>query len=163
MSLILPCYSETDVFAGSVSRIVDVLRSSKLRYEIIFVDDGSRDGTQCLIKLTHFRAIYHQKNMGKGKTVADCIVAAKGTVVGYIDIDCEVGSEYIPQMVSIILQKKAYIVIGIRIYRTSAGSLVREILSRGCQWLNDVMIGTGKLDTEAGYKFFDRKKCTHFS
>lgn len=180
VSLILPCYNEMDVFAGSVARIVEVLKSSTLRYEIIFVDDGSRDGTQKLIESAcrkldsrrslsrtlmrdgndkgRHRAIYHSVNQGRGKTVADGMRVAQGTVVGYIDIDCEVGPEYIPQMVRMILSKEADIAIGKRIYRTSAGSLVREVLSRGYQWLSDVMIGTGGLDTETGYKFFDRKK-----
>lgn len=163
LSLILACYNETDVFDGSVTRIVDVLNSSKLRYEIIFVDDGSHDGTQKLIKAackkySTCRDMYHLVNQGRGKTVADGIAASHGKVVGYIDIDCEVGPEYIPRMVNLILDKKADVVIGKRIYRTSAGSLVREILSRGYQWLSDMMIGTGKLDTETGYKFFDKKK-----
>lgn len=158
VSLILPCFNETDVFASSVVRIVDVLNTSKLRYEIIFVDDGSRDGTVDLIKKIPFRSIFHQKNQGRGKTVADGILAAKGSVVGYIDIDCEVGPEYIPQMVHLILEKKADIVIGKRIYRSSAGSLLREVLSRGYQWLSDLMIGTEKLDTETGYKFFRKSK-----
>jgi glycosyltransferase involved in cell wall biosynthesis len=161
LSLILACFNETDVFTTSVERIVDVLKASKLSYEIIFVDDHSRDKTPDLIarvckRYTFCHALYHDINQGRGKTVADGFLKAKGVVVGFIDIDCEVGPEYIPQMTSAIIRKKADVVIGKRVYRTSTGSLLREILSRGYQWLSDLMIGTGGLDTETGYKFFRR-------
>ena len=159
LTLVLACFNETDVFTASVARIVDVLKTSKLSYEIIFVDDCSMDKTPELIarackRYAHCTALYHERNYGRGRTVADGFYKAKGEVVGFIDIDCEVGPEYIPQLVSVIAQRKADVVIGKRVYRTSSGSIIREILSRGYQWLSDVMIGTGGLDTETGYKFF---------
>jgi glycosyltransferase involved in cell wall biosynthesis len=163
LTLVLPCYNERDVFAGSVARIVDVLESSKLSYELIFVDDKSRDNTVSLIKKAcgrykRTRAIFHAANAGRGAAVMDGIKVARGAVVGFIDIDCEVGPEYIPQMVRTIIKKRADVVIGKRVYRSSVGSLVREVLSRGYQWISDVMIGTQGLDTETGYKFFRRSK-----
>ncbi len=160
-SLILACFNEVDVFASSVERIVETLRHSKRSYEIIFVDDKSRDATRDLIakackKYPHTSAVFHRTNCGRGKTVADGFMRAKGEVIGFIDIDCEVGPEYIPQLVSLILERKADVAIGKRIYRSSTGSLIREILSRGYQWLSDILVGTGGLDTETGYKFFRR-------
>lgn len=163
LSLILPCYNESGLFRESVSRIKHVLDASSYSYEVIFVDDYSKDDTKDLIKsylANHkkFRAIYHQTNMGRGRTVADGIRAARGTVVGYMDIDCEVSPIYIPVMIEHVLSANADIVIGKRFYRTSASAVVREILSRGYQWLSDTLIDTGGLDTETGYKFFNRKK-----
>jgi len=158
LSLILPCYNEAGLFEESVSRIQNVLVGTTFTYEIIFVDDHSIDGTQKYIENTRHRAIFHAKNYGRGRTVTDGMLAAKGKVVGYIDIDCEVDPVYIPKMVSTILMGKADVVIGKRYYRTSPQSIVREILSRSYQWISDKMIGTGGLDTETGYKFFDRNK-----
>lgn len=107
---------------------------------------------------TPFKAVFHARNFGRGRTVTDGIRAARGTVVGYIDIDCEVDPVYLTHMVSLILKRKADVVIGKRYYRTTPKAMIREILSRGYQWLADTMIGTGKLDTETGYKFFNRIK-----
>lgn len=166
VTLILPCFNEAGIFADSLQKITSVLAVSKFSYEIIFVDDGSTDGTRDLIpgiKAAPIpgiktKAIIHKKNMGRGQAVMDGIAAAKGEVVGYIDIDLEVSPVYIPQMVQLILQKKADIVIGKRYYRTSIGSILREVLSRGYMWFSDKMIQTGGLDTESGYKFFNRTK-----
>lgn len=163
VSLVLACYNEAGLFVESVKRIRSVLENSRYRYEIIFVDDASRDETARLIasyckKYPNMRAIYHEKNCGRGKTVTDGIKEAQGKVVGYIDIDCEVSPVYMPSMISLILKNQADVVLGRRHYRTSPRAIVREVLSRGYQWLSDTLIGTGGLDTETGYKFFDRKK-----
>lgn len=163
VTLVLPCYNESGLFTESVRRITQVLELVKMSHEIIFVDDASSDGTQDLILEAikihkNARAIFHAKNLGRGQTVADGIKAAKGKIVGYIDIDCEVSPVYIPQIVTMLLQNKADMVIGKRFYRTSAGSIFREILSRGYQVLSDRLIGTGGRDTESGYKFFNRAK-----
>lgn len=163
LSLVLACYNEAPLFAQSVREILQVLRRSRYTFEIIFADDKSVDQTAGLIRKAcarypNVRALFHKKNCGRGRTVADGIRAARGTVVGYIDIDLEVSPIYIPEMVRKILDGEADVVIGKRIYRSSVGSLPREIFSLGYQWLADAMIGTGGLDTETGYKFFHRKK-----
>ncbi len=166
LSLILPCYNEAGLFHDSVARITRVLDATRFSYEIILVDDASRDNTPLLISRLLkkqdnrrvFRAIFHPTNLGRGRTVTDGIRAAKGMVVGYIDIDCEVDPVYLPMMADMIRKNEADVVIGKRFYRTSPKAIVREVLSRGYQWLADRMIGTGRMDTETGYKFFSRKK-----
>lgn len=163
LSLILPCYNEEEIFEESVAKISETLDASGLTYEVIFVEDKSRDSTVKLLqsvlkKNKRFRAIFHDINKGRGASVSDGIRAAKGKIVGFIDIDCEVSPVYIPEMVAVIEHNKADVVLGNRIYRTGITTIHREILSAGYRWLADVMIGTGKIDTESGYKFFDRKK-----
>ena len=163
-SLVLACYNEESIFAGNIIYIIETLNRSTLHYEIIFVDDVSRDNTRYLIKKTVkkypkiCRAFYHEKNRGRGATVTDGFMAAKGSVVGYIDFDCEVSPVYIPEAVALIQNKKADMVIGKRIYRTTLVSLIREILSVGYQIFSNMLLGTAKIDTESGYKFFDKKK-----
>lgn len=161
-SLVLPCYNEQGLFADSMMRIRDALDASKYAYEIIFVDDTSADNTRALIAAyckTHrtSRALYHKTNTGRGRAVADGMRMARADIVGYMDIDCEVSPVYLPRLIDIVKKKKADVVIGRRYYRSSFRALVREILSRGYQWISDRMIGTGGLDTETGYKVFRKK------
>jgi glycosyltransferase involved in cell wall biosynthesis len=172
-SLILPCYNEVSVFEESVHTIISILKRSGFSFEIIFVDDQSTDGTIELIKKTtksysFCHSVFHIKNQGRGKTVVDGIEISSGDVVGYIDIDCEVSPVYIPECVDVIMQKKADVVVGKRIYRTTFASIFREIFSLGYKYLADTLVGTKHIDTESGYKFFNRKKilpilplCTH--
>ncbi len=162
-SLILPCYNEESLFGDSVSQILKALSNSRLLFEIIFVDDNSRDSTAKLIAKTcriqrNCRAIYHRKNIGRGRAVADGVRVAKGKIAGYIDIDLEVSAVYISEAVALISAKRADIVIGQRIYRTTFVSIIREVLSRGYRSLAARLVDTGGLDTESGYKFFNRTK-----
>lgn len=162
-SLILPCYNEEKIFTQSIEQILRVLRISRFTSEIIFVDDGSTDKTPRFIRSTlrkyrFCKALYHVRNEGRGKSVADGIRVANGTAVGYIDIDCEVTPEYIPLFVQAIVAGQADIMIGERIYRIAPGSLSRAFFSVGYRLLASVLVDTGNIDTESGYKFFLRKK-----
>ncbi len=163
LSLILACYNEATHFAKSLRQIVAVLERSIYSWEIIFVDDHSKDATPTLIlqacrKDSRLHAQYHAVNTGRGRTVADGMHASRGRVVGFIDIDCEVSPVYIPQCVGSIIRNKADVVVGKRVYKTRITSIFREIFSVGYQWLAQRIVDTGGIDTEAGYKFFLRRR-----
>lgn len=163
VSLVIACYNEKKLLRQSVYTILSILDDSVFSYELIFVDDASRDRTREIIaplvrKNKNFRAVYHENNQGRGKTVRDGMAIAKGNVVGFIDIDLEVLPVHIPSFVRMILDGKADIVTGLRIYREGVSSIHRAILSRGYSWLVRTLLGIPLSDTEAGYKFFDRKK-----
>ncbi len=163
LSLVIACYNEEKLLRESVSRITAVLDDSVFSYQLIFVDDKSRDTTREIIaslvkKHPGWKAIYHTVNEGRGKTVRDGITASRGNVVGFIDIDLEVSPVYIPQFMRMILGGKADVVTGLRVYREGVMSLHRSVLSRGYSWLVRSILGIPIKDTETGYKFFDRKK-----
>lgn len=163
LTLVLPCYNEEPVFEDSVRRILSVLDNSRLTYEIIFVDDKSQDRTPFLIKQAvkkrkNLRAIFHNRNAGRGVAVRDGVRAGRGLIAGYIDIDLEVSPVYIPEIVRSLIRGDSDLIIGQRIYRTNLPSVFREILSVGYRKLSDRLVGTGGLDTESGYKFFRRRK-----
>lgn len=163
-TLILPCFNERVVFDKSVKLILQTLNASKDVYEVIFVDDGSTDGTRDRIvavckKYPQCRYVFHPVNMGRGAAVMTGIRAAKGRIVGYIDIDCEVSPLYIPLCTEMIARGDADVVVGRRIYRTGWSSFIREVLSVGYRWIATGLLETGGIDTESGYKFFNKKKC----
>lgn len=162
-SLILPCYNEGSSLMGNVYRIHAVLDRMRYPYEIIFVDDASHDGTQGRIarlcqKIPYSRALYHKINTGRGGAVMDGIENARGNIVGYMDIDCEVSPVYIPEIVEMIIRRKADIVVGKRVYRSTASSIIREILSSGYKYIASRTLDTRGVDTESGYKFFRKSK-----
>lgn len=164
LSLVLACYNEGPTLADSVKKILGILNLSKLTYEVIFIDDRSSDDTPQLIKKLvkkdplRLKDFFHEKNMRRGATVTEGIKRAKGIVVGYIDVDCEVSPVYIPEMVNCILEKKSDLVIGNRIYRSSVSGVFREAMSVLYKKLANKLLDTEYLDTESGYKFFRRSK-----
>ena len=162
LSIIIPCYNEGPTFTRSVLRIVKVLNQLKVPWEIIFVEDKSTDSTHKLVekltkKILQSRAIFHKKNEGRGKSVADGIKAAKGEICGYLDVDLEISENYIPIFVAEI--KKGYdMVVGKRYFEAGYKSLARFLASKIYSFLVKTSIGISISDTEAGYKFFKRDK-----
>jgi glycosyltransferase involved in cell wall biosynthesis len=164
LGLVLACYNEAPHFAQSMHEILKTLDDTRWSYEIIFVDDGSRDGTRALIDAyiaahnqRRMRRIFHEHNTGRGGAVSDGFRAAAATIVGYIDIDLEVHARYIPACVRAI-HEGADIATAWRIYKFYLRSLDRYMMSRGYHWLERKLLGTGLHDTATGYKFFRRDR-----
>src|SRR5207245_2019890 len=93
---------------------------------------------------------------GRGATVSDGFRAARGDIVGYLDVDLEVHARYIPSLVRAI-EKGAEVATVRRIYAFQLRSLDRYFMSRGYSYLVRKMLGTSLHDTETGYKFFRRE------
>lgn len=164
VSLILACYNEAEHILISVPRIIEVLNQTDFSWEIIFVDDMSVDKTPLMIKnlikkypRKQLSVYYHEKNLGRGASVSHGIEKARGKIVGYIDIDLEIPPDYMPLFIREV-EKKADVVCGFRIYDFTLRSLPRWIASKGYNIIRDKVLGTSIRDTEAGYKFFNRKK-----
>ena len=162
VTVILPCYNEDAVFTGSLRDIIQTLSLSRFSFEIIFVDDGSGDLTRERIKRVcradkRCRYVFHPQNLGRGAAVSSGMREARADIVGYMDIDCEVSPLYIPSFVQILKEGRADIVVGRRVYRTTFSSIIREILSVGYQKITSTFLGTDGVDTESGYKFFNKK------
>lgn len=159
-SLVLPCYNEGPTFEDNVSRITGELKGLK-SWEIIFVEDKSDDDTKASItkllkQIKNSRAIYHLKNEGRGKSVRDGILAAKGEVCGFIDVDCEISPTYIPIFIEEI-KKGADMAIATRYYESKPHAIVRLISSKVYSMAVSALLKAPFADTEAGFKFFRRR------
>ena len=164
LSLVLPCYNEAEHIAVSLPRIIKIIKQKIRSYEIILVEDKSRDNTRELIvqllaqyKNEPLRVYYHQQNEGRGKSVTDGINMAKGKYVGFIDIDCEVSPKYIPEFISTLTQGND-VICGLRVYVTSFSGIIRALASKLYAFLVRIILRVKTPDTEAGYKFFNREK-----
>ncbi|MEK7474243.1 MAG: glycosyltransferase [Candidatus Coatesbacteria bacterium] len=164
LTLVLACYHEEAILEASVRRIIGTLEATRWNWEIVFVEDASRDRTRELLgrilderRDPRLRTILHERNMGRGRTVADGFRAARGAVVGFIDVDLEVGPEYILPCVQAI-RDGADVAVGRRVYKFSIRGLWRYALSTGyARLVHSLLPSSGVSDTESGYKFFRRE------
>ena len=164
MSVVVACYNEEETLTASFLEIRDVLDSMGCPYEIIFVDDVSRDRTREILRSIveqnpglSIRVILHDVNKGRGATVTDGFLAARGEIAGFLDVDLEVHPRYIPSLVRAI-ERGADIATVRRIYAFQGRSLDRFFMSRGYSWLVRRLLGVSLRDTETGYKFFRRER-----
>ncbi len=165
LSLIVPCYNEESHLAKNLKKLKQVLDSLVYEYEIIILDDASRDKTVAIaedfIKLNNsadnIKFIRQVENQGRGKTVSDGIMVASGGIVGFIDVDFSTSPWYIPALVAGI-RDGTDVIIGQRVYKLKLKVLHRWILSKGYKFLVEIFLGMDLGDTESGCKFFNRDK-----
>ncbi|MBI4182110.1 MAG: glycosyltransferase [Candidatus Aenigmarchaeota archaeon] len=161
LSLVLPCYHEEQIFKASLDRIIRLLRATRLDVEVILVEDASKDNTPQLVReaartYPEVRAIFHEQNQGRGRTVGDGIRAAKGRVVGYLDIDLEIREEHILSHY-LAVREGADVAYADRITGLTIGNLPRHLLHVWYIGMLRLVLGCDLGDTNAGCKFFNRK------
>ena len=109
ISVVVPLYNERESLAELVAWIDRVARENNLSYEIIMVDDGSRDGSwQEIERLSALypaiRAIRFARNYGKSAALYCGFDAAAGEVVFTMDADLQDSPDEIPEMRRMILE-----------------------------------------------------------
>ena len=118
LSVIVPCYNEAEGIQTCHSRLTSVLQSLGETYEIIYVDDGSKDATAEMLYAIHDAdrhavVVQLSRNFGHQPAVTAGLSTALGEAVIIIDADLQDPPELIPRMVE--LWREGYkVVYGIR-------------------------------------------------
>ena len=94
LSLIIPLFNEEDSLIELNKAIIKVVSSMKIKYEIIYVDDGSTDNswniiTQLCKSSTNLKGIKFLRNYGKSQALCAGFDLAKGEVVITMDADLQ--------------------------------------------------------------------------
>lgn len=106
LSVIVPMYNEQEVIAKTHERLAQVLSGLGMAYEILYVDDGSRDSTMAIMRKiaqgdSHVRILSFARNRGHQIAVTAGLDACAGDAVVIIDADLQDPPELIPQMVKL--------------------------------------------------------------
>lgn len=164
LSLVIACYQEEGHLEDSVRQLCATLDAMGRSYELIFLEDKSRDRTAEVIARIvagkpNMRAIYHAHNVGRGGTVTEGFLLAKGRITGFLDIDLEVHCRYLPSVIEAI-DRGADGATAFRNYTIGyhPTSILRHILSRGYRLLFRTLFAVPFRDPETGFKFFVREK-----
>lgn len=87
LSVVIPAYNEQERLRKHVPGIMEYLKARDLKFEIIVVNDGSRDSTAQVARELGVRLIDLQPNRGKGGAVKAGMLAAEGRYVLFTDAD----------------------------------------------------------------------------
>lgn len=103
LSVILPSYNEEKMIAKATERMAEILQPEKIDYELLFIDDGSRDGTWAQIneaaeKDSHVVGVHFSRNFGKEAAMFAGLEHAKGDCCVVIDCDLQHPPEKIVEM-----------------------------------------------------------------
>jgi len=101
LSLVIPVYNEVESLPKLYEKLTDVLQAQGCTYELIFIDDGSRDGTfETLRDLhahdAHVHVLQFRRNFGKTPALVAGFDACRGDVVITMDADLQDDPDEIP-------------------------------------------------------------------
>ena len=107
ISVVIPLYNEVESLPELHSRIRNVMEEHGYSYEIIFVDDGSTDGSWEVIRRLrresdHVKAIKFRRNYGKSPALHCAFKKVQGDVVITMDADLQDSPEEIPELYRMI-------------------------------------------------------------
>lgn len=176
-SLFVPCYNEENCLETNIKKIYSVLKKyqkecKKFRFEIIIVNDCSRDKTKKianeLAKIKEIRAIHYE---GVAPTRRENLIRsfahAKGDVLGIIDADIATDINDLPKLYNEV-ERDNLIVIGDRYHNKSniKRSSQRWFLSKSINYLTRILfhdwkspfsLNSGSRDHFCGFKAFTKK------
>ena len=119
ISLIVPCYNEQEVIGLCFARIQAAVTplSSTYKFEIIFINDGSRDNTLTLLQslksdVATIHVINLSRNFGKESAMTAGLDLAKGDAVIILDADLQDPPELIKDLIEIWNKESADVVYG---------------------------------------------------
>jgi len=117
ISIVVPLYNEVESLPELHAWIVSVMKAHGYTYEIIFVDDGSKDGSWDVVmelhrENKHVRGIKFQRNYGKSAALQKGFEASKGRFVVTMDADLQDSPEEIPEMIRMLKEDNFDLVSG---------------------------------------------------
>lgn len=161
LSVVVPCFDEmANLQKGVMEKLKNYLDKKKFSYEVVMVDDGSKDGSREFIKnfIKEHRYFYLIENphFGKAGAVTTGMLKAKGEHVLFTDMDQATPIEELDKLLP-YTQKDYDIVIGSRNSVRKGAPLTRLLMAQGMMVLRSIVIGLkGIRDTQCGFKLFSR-------
>lgn len=158
VSIVIPLFNEAESLPELQAWIADVLTKMQKDYEIIFVDDGSKDNSWEVIKSLQIennsvRGIRFQRNYGKSAALNTGFQAAKGKVVITMDADLQDSPDEIPELYRLITQEKFDLISGWKKKRYDP--LSKTIPTKLFNWATRKMSGIHLHDFNCGLKAYN--------
>jgi len=130
LSLVVPCYNEEENVAAFQEAVISAFDGCGYDYEIIFVDDGSRDATLVNLRKIHkeqkcpVKVVSFSRNFGKEAGLYAGLKHASGEYVSLIDADLQQRPEIVRDMVKILEEKPEYDVVAAYQDRRNEGKIL---------------------------------------
>ena len=165
VSLVIPMYNESSIIEGAIKTFSEYLKSKYEDWELIFVDDGSKDGCGDAVrkaseKEPRIRLEGYPDNRGKGCAVRTGMLAAKGDIVVFTDCDNAYGEDAVGRMIDMFCESKADIIIGSRNLSKDGYkdyTFIRKLMSKTYIKVIGIVAGFKFSDAQSGIKGFRRE------
>lgn len=161
LSIIMPAYNEEKLIYHSLISTLDIVGEFVSDFEIVAVNDGSRDNTLKEMKRaadtdSRIRIISSEKNRGKGNAIISGVSQAEGQYVAFVDADLELNPSQLEGYLEKMIAENKDVVIGCKFHKDSQLEypFKRKIISAGYYIMLLVLFHLNVRDTQTGLKVF---------
>ncbi len=160
LSIIVPLYNECESLPELFQWIDQVMQKNKLTYEVIAIDDGSKDTSWEVIlhvkqSNSNIKGIKFQRNYGKSAALNEGFKAANGDVIITMDADLQDSPDEVPGLYQMIINEKFDLVSGWKQKRydnTFSKNIPSRIFNRVARMMSGIMLH----DFNCGLKAYRR-------
>jgi dolichyl-phosphate beta-glucosyltransferase len=162
LSIVIPAYNEEQRLPRTIEQIERYLDGRQISYELILVDDGSKDGTRQVMNAAaernpRIRLEALPGNRGKGRALATGVAVARGEQVLVTDADLSTPIEEVEKLEA-ALKSGAGVAIASRAVRGSRidirQPIYRVLMGKAFNVIVQVVLLPGIWDTQCGFKLF---------
>ena len=160
VSVVVPVRNEAGNIVPLVAEIAKAL-NGQWRFEVVYVDDGSNDGTgaeldQLMTQHPWLRRVHHKQSCGQSAAVRTGVAAAQTPIVVTLDGDGQNDPAFIPALIRTLEEgmPRMGLVAGQRIGRKASG--FKKLQSRIANVVRGAVLRDGTRDTGCGLKAFRR-------
>lgn len=158
LSLFFPAYNEEGNIKNTVEKAIPVLKNVASKYELLIVDDGSKDKTgeiadKLAEEYSFIRVVHHHPNQGYGAALKSGFYNSKQEWIVFTDSDGQFDFSEVTRLIE--KSGEADIVAGYRINRQDP--LMRKIFGFGWTFLSRLLLGVGVRDVDCAFKLVKKK------
>ena len=161
ISLCVPMYNESSIIEKTAYELYEYMTENFVNdFEIIFADDGSRDGSAEIVNklnLPNVRVVGYGTNQGKGCAVRHGILASLGDIVIFTDADLAYGVDVIKEAADILDRGEHSVLVASRAKHKDGYegyTVVRKIASKTYIKVLNLFGGIKISDAQCGFKAF---------
>jgi glycosyltransferase involved in cell wall biosynthesis len=164
LSIILPAYNEEANIVAAIGEVSRVAQALGRDYEVILVNDGSRDRTGEIARtelahsIPNFRLIEHFPNRGYGGALKAGFAAATKDLIAFVPADKQFKFDEVSLLLAALTQDVT-LVSGWRVHRQD--SFIRRLNGLGWNTVVRLLFGRTIHDIDCGFKVFRREMLSH--
>ena len=168
-SLIVPCYNEAQNVRTFFATATECLDAADMAYELVFVDDGSSDGTMAVVRAEidayrlmrpfgrgSFTVVRLSRNFGKEAAMYAGLQAAQGDYVSIMDVDLQDPPSMLPELLGCV-RNEGYDCAAVRRVTRSGEPRVRSFFARAFYKIVNRISRTEIVDGARDYRVMTRQ------
>lgn len=160
VAVVIPAYNEENAIIPTIEKVRQVLNEAKIPFELVVVNDGSKDGTAAAAKTTGVHLVDFPHNGGYGRALKAGIAVTKAPLVAIIDADGTYPAEMLPQMIEMAAYNQ--MVVGDRGVAMKGVPMIRKPAKWVLNNLASYLAGHKITDLNSGLRVFQRPELERF-